>query len=270
MAKRKFKNKVVAITGASGNLGLELSLRFGKNGAKIIALDLRKDALAHLSKLLDKHKIPHITEVCDITDEENCRTTLQECVKKMGRIDVLINNAGITHIERYRSMDKEKNILKKVMNVNFYGAVNCADAVLEQIIERKGMIINISSVAGFAPLLGRTAYAASKHALHGFFESLRSELVDTGTKILMVCPSFVGPSKKVNPNLGDQSIHQPKKVLGKVADPSKVAAQIYQAAREERNTLIVGKTGRISYYLRRLAPKKYENIMTDRLKNEVF
>ena len=127
----------------------------------------------------------------------------------------------------------------------------------------------MSSVAGFAPLVGRTAYSASKHALHGFFETLRAELVETGTQVMMVCPSFIGNSYYTylaQEEAEASAIHQPKKMIGQVMPPDKIAKQILRAANRNRDLLVLGRTGRLSYFFHRFFPRWYERIMTKKLK----
>lgn len=258
MAKRNFKDKVVVITGATGGLGRELCFRFGKAGAKITALDLNAAPLEDLQKELLAKQIQVFTSVCDVTDEQNCQNSIAAARQKFGKIDTLINNAGITHIERFRP--EQTKIVKKIMDVNVMGSVYCTAAVLDDIIMNKGMFINLSSVAGFAPLVGRTGYSASKFALHGFFESLRAELKENGVNVLMVCPSFI------NTGIGETT-NQPKTTVGSYARPSDVANLIFQAAEQERKQLITGRTGKLSWIIRKLAPGLYEHLMIGKMKD---
>jgi len=267
---RDFKNKVIVVTGASGNLGTAICKRFAKAGAKIAALDINEAALTKLQKELSEDKIEVLPLICDITNKESCKSAVQKILDKWGRIDGLANNAGITHIERYTNMDKSKEITRRIMEVNFFGSVNCTEAMLDQIRKNKGLIINISSVAGFAPLLGRTAYAASKHALHGFFESLGSELEEEGVHCLMVCPSFIqAPKNTGGANATNNSIYQKKKKIGKDVSPDEIADDIHTYCLKGKKLLVSGKTGRLSYFLRRFFPNFYERKMIEKLKNEL-
>lgn len=268
--KRNFKNKVVIITGASGNLGRAICKRFGQAGAQIVALDLNTTLLTDLEAELKKEQIKVLSIACDITNKKSCQGAIEQVLSTWGRIDGLVNNAGITHIERYTQMDKTKEITRRVMEVNFFGAVNCTEVVLEQICQQKGVFINISSVAGFAPLLGRTAYAASKHALHGFFESLRTELQEEGVHCMMVCPSFIqAPAKGKAADIGKNAIYQQKKTIGKSISADEIAKDIFAYCLANKPLLIAGKTGKISYWLHRFFPKIYERAMIKRLKHDI-
>lgn len=262
------RDKTIVITGASGNLGLAFCERFGREGVRIAALDLHPQGLQALSDYLQSKQIEHEVFVCDITNRTQCLSVLQAVQARFGRVDVLINNAGITHIQRFREMDGERDIVRRVMEVNLLGAVYCTEAVLSQLIQHKGLIINISSVAGFAPLLGRTAYSASKHALHGFFESLRAELHADGVHCLMVCPSFVAAQSPIATN-SDSPIYQPKKIIGNALDPQTIADAVYRAALRRRRILVLGRTGKLSYWMQRLFPALYERLMRRKLEKEL-
>lgn len=265
--KRDFKDKVLVVTGASGNLGRAICRQFAGVGMKIAALDINQISLDNLQVQLQKDGIEILPIVCDITDKLSCKTAMDKVLKRWGRIDALANNAGITHIERYTEMDKEKDIIRRVMEVNFFGSVNCTQACLDQIRQYKGFMVNISSVAGFAPLFGRTAYAASKHALHGFFESLRSELKEEGVHCLMVCPSFIqAPPEAINASSEKNSIYQNKKTVGKTVSAEKIAQDIYLYCQKNKPLLVSGKTGKMSYWLHRFLPRMYERVMINNLK----
>ena len=219
-------------------------------------------------KQLEGREIEVLPIVCDITNRAACEAMYTQVLTKWGRIDALVNNAGITHIERYVNMDKERQLTQKIMEVNFFGAVNCTEVCLSQLIQHQGVIVSISSVAGFAPLIGRTAYAASKHALHGFFESLRGELKEEGVHCLMVCPSFIEAPKNLDAALPN-SIYQNKKTIGKNVTAATIAKEIYSAVLKEKPLLVAGRTGKLSYWLHRLSPTLYEKVMLKKLKNSV-
>ncbi len=266
MSKRQFSGKNILITGAAGNLGSQLCLVFGKAGANILALDLKEEAIEVLSKELGAAKIPFYAQACDITNPDALQKAIADGRKALGPIDVLVNNAGITHIRPFAEVDNPDKVLRKVMEVNLFAPVMATQCLIKDLIENKGLIINISSVAGFAPLLGRTAYAASKHALHGYFESLRNEYIEQGLQCLMVCPSFIGadPHRVDISKTDEYSIYQQKKPLDYIS-PQVVALRIFRAASRNKARLIVGKAARIAYWLRRFFPSWYEKVMRKRV-----
>lgn len=257
-------SKVVVITGASGNLGLALCQHFAQAGWRVAALDISAENLEKLAHYLATKQLSILTAVNDVTNRNACLSAVQQILQHWGRIDVLINNAGITHIQPFREMDKGRDMVRRVMEVNLLGAVYMTEACLDAIISQKGVVVGISSVAGFAPLWGRTAYAASKHALHGFFNSLRTELVQEGVACLLVCPSFIAAHSPIL-DLSSSAIYQDKKTAGKPIMPDFAAQKIYEAVLRRRRLLIVGGTGKMAYWLSRLFPAWYERIMLKRI-----
>jgi short-subunit dehydrogenase len=182
---------------------------------------------------------------------------------------VLVNNAGISH--RSAFSDTQLDVLRRVMDVNFFGAVHCTHAAIASLRARKGQIITISSVAGFSPLIGRTGYAASKHALHGFFDSLRTEVQDDGVGVLMVCPSFIDTGiDRAALGADGQPAAQGRKTTGGETQPSEVAAATLDAARANKNMLLFSSTSKAAWWLSRLWPTRYASIMKRRLRAEIF
>jgi short-subunit dehydrogenase len=264
MAKLELKNKLVVITGAAGNLGRELCWAFALAGAKIGACDIDANALAALSAEFSAKNISIATATGDICQRQICLEMMADIRAQMqgATVAVLINNAGISHIQPFLETDPTADIERKVMSVNYFGAVNCTQAALDDIIDNQGVIVAISSIAGFSPLVGRTAYAASKHALHGFFSSLRAELQPKNVQCLLVCPSFVGASANIsNPT---SAIYQQKKTVGQNLTPDFVAAQVLTAVVCRRRLLVLGRMGKVAYWLHRFFPALYESQMRKR------
>lgn len=269
MSLRDFREKVVVVTGAAGGLGRALCFRFGAAGSRIVALDRDASALAALLSDLHATGITAITGVCDMSREEDCRHGIAAAIQAFGGIDVLGNNAGITHRSAFARTQPE--VIRRVMAVNFFGAMHCTYAALEQLMTQQGMIIVISSVAGFAPLIARTGYAASKHALHGFFDSLRSEIEPLGVKVLLVCPSFIQTGIEKNALAGDGNLaSHPQSIVGKRAAPDAAAGKIFAAAAKERRLLLPDAVSRSSWWVSRLAPRLYQRLMARRLGQEML
>lgn len=254
---RNYQNKTVVITGASGGLGTELCLRFGAAGAKIVATDFNKAALTALNQKLKEKNIPHYSFVCNITDEAELKEHMNRRPPEFLNTYLLINNVGITHIERFKP--EQTSLVKKIMDVNVMGCVYMTAIVLEELKKTSGQILNLSSVAGFAPLLGRTAYSASKFALHGFFESLRTELTAFGVTVGMISPSFI------DTGIGEDK-EKPKAKIGKVMTPDLAANLIFNGAKLDKRVILIGGTSKISWWLRKFAPKFYERKMIEKMK----
>ncbi len=256
--KQSWGNKNVVITGAARGLGAALCKRYLKAGANVIGGDLNMATLDH--KLFT-------AMTCDVTDEKSVDKVFETILKKFGGVDLLINNAGITNIKYFQRNTNEE--IRKVMDVNFFGSVYCTRSSWDSILERNGGIIAISSIAGIAPLIGRTAYSASKHALHGFFESLRAEHSDDDINIMMVCPSFIDTGLRKHMYKEDQSNENTGHVVGGNDSPDQVADLIFKGYNAKKKTLVTGRIGHISALLRKFLPDTYEKMMIKNLKAEL-
>lgn len=264
--KRDFKNKNVLITGAAGNLGTSLCLKFADAGCNIYAIDLNQETVSSVCSMLQENGYSASGFACDITNKEKLEQLIRKIQTELS-IDILINNAGITNIQKFEDILEPETVLRRLMEVNLFAPVLLTKYCLNDLINNKGLIINISSVAGFAPLLGRTAYSSSKHALQGYFESLRTELYDKGVHCLTACPSFIAADadRAANEAEHKNSVNQKKKLIGKALDPNMVAEKILKAAQKNQNTVIIGKTAKMSYFMFRFFPSIYERMMRKKL-----
>ena len=254
-----------AITGASGGLGRALCEELLARGARVSALDLAEDELSALTDALGGDRLT--THMLDVTSPEQCEQVLARAVEAYGPVDLLINNAGITHFST------ALETLHKVMEVNFGGALNCTKPLLPGLIERRGTVVAVSSVAGFAPLYGRSAYAASKHALVGFFSTLRSELEPVGARVLVVCPSFIDTqagkpaSEALYPGTGRPG--QATRTVGRSTSSEEAAGAIVEAIIRDERLLLLGRVAKLSWWLSRLLPGFFERMMARRTRAEV-
>ena len=268
MAHRDYQGKVVVITGGGGGLGGALARAWARRGARLALLDLDGAAAETQAARLEARGAQAMGLACDITREEQCRKALLQIVAAWGEVDVLVNNAGITHRSPFAST--ESQVLRRVMEVNYFGSLYCTQAALPHLLERRGQIVVISSVAGFAPLLGRTGYAASKHALHGLFGSLRGELAPQGVGVLVVCPGFTDTGIAHRALDGDGSItDHPQSTLGRVAQPDEVASAVVRAAARDGEFLVLSTVGRLSWLVYRLCPGLYGRLMARSLRREL-
>ena len=262
---RDFAGKTVVVTGAAGGLGCALALRFAAAGARIVALD--RDA-AVLQGLTFPGGTDAVRIACDVSSEADCLRAMAEARRAFGGVDVLINNAGITHRSAFTRT--EPAVIRRVMEVNFFGALHCTHAALEDLVARRGLVVAISSVAGFAPLVARTGYAASKHALHGFFDSLRTEIEPLGVKVLLVCPSFISTGIEKNALAGDGGpVRHAQSIVGGRSTPEAMAERIFRAAQAERRLLLPDRVSRLSWWVSRLAPRLYARLMVKKLEKEM-
>jgi dehydrogenase/reductase SDR family protein 7B len=180
------KNKVVIITGASSGIGRALAVEFDRLGANLAIAARNQAKLNQLSSALQGKD--HLLIQADVTVEKDCENLISSTIKKYGRIDVLINNAGISMRAIFESVDL--SVLRKLMDTNFWGTVYCSKFALPYLLQSKGSLVGVSSVAGYKGLPGRSGYSASKFAIHGLLEVIRIENMKKGLHVLIACPGF--------------------------------------------------------------------------------
>lgn len=261
-----YRRKVVLVSGGCSGIGRALVLRFARAGAHPVILDLDQPALDSLVQhLREHHHVEALGLCCDIADAEAVQRSVSLAIERFGGIDVLVNNAGITH--RSLFIETELAVFRRVMAVNFYGALHCTQAALPSLLARQGQIVVLSSLTGFAPLLYRSAYNASKHALHGLFDTLRMELEGTGVAITLACPGFTATDLRKNALVGDGSvIRQPAVVMGaEVASPTDVAEAIYRGALHRRRLLVLSNVNWRARLLARFFPRLFEKLLVPKL-----
>jgi NAD(P)-dependent dehydrogenase (short-subunit alcohol dehydrogenase family) len=266
-ANKVFDRKVVLITGGCAGIGRALAMRMAQAGARLVILDLNQAALDSLVQhLADHHNAESLGLLCDVADSpRRCSAPWRWRSNDSGGIDVLVNNAGITHRSTFAETSLE--VFQRVMAVNYFGALHCTQAALPSLIARRGQIIVLSSLSGIAPLLYRSAYNASKHALHGLFETLRYELKGSGVNVMLVCPGFTATDLRKNALVGDGSVAaQPPLAMGKVASPQDVADAIYQGALKRRRLLVLSNVDwRARVLARFFFPRLFERVLLPRL-----
>jgi NAD(P)-dependent dehydrogenase (short-subunit alcohol dehydrogenase family) len=268
LAARDFAGKAVVITGGAGGIGMALARSFGGVGAKIAIVDLLSSPLDRAKRELESAGIDAVALPCDITDMRQVVSAMDAVRTAFGGIDVLINNAGIVHRSAFAETRPE--VFRRVMEVNLFGALHCTQVCMADLLERKGLIIAVSSIAGLAPLYGRSGYAASKHAMHGLFESLAAEVADRGVGVLMVCPSFVETGLEAKTLGADgKRIKRPRSKVGELGDPDDVAREVLKAARAGKKRLVLTPVGKTSALLSRIAPGLYERLMIRSLRSEL-
>ena len=266
--RRAYAGRCVVITGAGGGLGRALALRFAREGARIAVLDIDAEGANATVASMRALGAEAIAVPCDVTDASACGVAMARVREAFGGVDVLVANAGITH--RSAFADTAPEVLRRVMAVNYFGAMHATHAALPMLLERRGQLIAISSVAGFAPLIARTGYAASKHALHGFFESLRSEVAPQGMAITLVCPAFIATNIDRHALGADgQPARHAQHVIGTPATPEAIAERILRGAARERRLILPDWVSRLSWFAVRFVPRLYAALMTRRLRGEL-
>jgi NAD(P)-dependent dehydrogenase (short-subunit alcohol dehydrogenase family) len=252
------------VTGAASGIGAAVARRFARAGARVAVLDLDEAGAGAVAAEIVRAGGEALALRCDVTSAEECQRAVRAAQGAFGGIDCLVNNAGITHVGLVR--DTDAAVLRRVMDVNFFGAVHCTQAALPSLLARRGAIAVLSSVAGFAPLATRAGYAASKHALHGFFDSLRAEHARDGLRVTLVCPSFVRTgigARALGPDGGPAPPGARTGVRGEVA-PEVVAEALYRGVERGRRLVLVQREARLSRWLARLWPAGYDALMVRR------
>jgi short-subunit dehydrogenase len=246
-----FENKIVAITGGSTGIGRALIEEMISRGAKIATCGRSQDKLYSL-QVKYSDKLIH-TVVADVSRENDCKRFIDSTINTFGGIDILINNAGISMKALVTETDLET--IRKVMDVNFWGTVYCTKFALQSIIERKGSIVGISSVAGYRGLPGRSGYSASKHAVNGWLEALRTELADTGVNVMWIAPGFTTSNIR-NAALDQNAEPKAESSLDEssLMSAEECARHVVRAIAKRKRTLVLTFTGKRAVILNKLFP----------------
>ncbi len=198
------KDKVIIITGASSGIGLASAAVLAESGAKLALAARSLDKLEQTAReLAAKYNTEVLPVKCDVSREEDCRNLVEETVKRFGRIDVLINNAGISMRAWFK--DLELSVEKSLMDVNFWGTVFCTKYALPYLLESKGQVVGVISIAGYIGLPGRTGYSASKFAIRGFLNTLRIEHLHDGLNVMIFAPGYIATNIRKSALLADGS-----------------------------------------------------------------
>ncbi|HEU5053677.1 MAG TPA: SDR family oxidoreductase [Hanamia sp.] len=246
-----FENKIVVITGGTDGIGKALVAGFLHKGASVSTCSRTEEKLSSLKKEFSGKSL--FTMTADVSNEVDCRNFIERTLEHFGKIDILINNAGISMRAEFK--DTDLDTLKKVMDINFWGAVYCTKFALDSIIKNKGSIVGVSSVAGFRGLPGRSGYSASKFALNGWLEALRTELLKTGVNVMWVCPGFTKSNIR-NAALNKNAEPQKESPLeeDKLMTAEECALHIMNAIKKRKRTIVLTFTGKETVYLNKLFP----------------
>ncbi len=253
-----FNDKVVVVTGGSDGIGRALIDTLIPLGAKIATCARNYDKLYNL-QLQYPNVLLH-TMACDVSNENDCKRFIDSVIEVFGHIDILINNAGISMHSLFNDVDVD--VMKKVMDVNFFGAVYCTKYSLPFIIENKGTVVGISSTAGYRGLPGRSGYSASKFALQGWLEALRSEMTSTGVNIMWVSPGFTASNIR-NAALNEKGEAQGESPLdeSKLMSAEECARHIIKSIEKRKRTLILTSSGKLAVFMNKFFPAWSDKLM---------
>ncbi|MEJ2005552.1 MAG: SDR family oxidoreductase [Cyclobacteriaceae bacterium] len=247
------KDKVVIIPGGSSGIGKALAEEFGTKGSMILITGRKEEALLKALEDLRSKNIRAEAIVSDVSKEEDNQKMADYALEKFGKIDVLINNAGISMRAMFEDVDLD--VVKKVMDINFFGVLYATKYCLPHIVEQKGSVVGISSIAGFRGLPGRTGYSSSKFALQGFLEVLRTEMLYKGVHVLTACPGFTASNirKRSLTADGSEQGESPRKEE-KMMTAEECAHHIYRATVKRKKYLILTLQGKMTVFLNKWFP----------------
>ena len=254
------RDRVVVITGASKGIGAELARQLAARGAK---LALAARTMAELEEVAGRCRPSAggvITVKCDVAVERDCQALMAGAALAFGGIDVLVNNAGATMWARFEEL-QDLEPLRRIMQVNYMGSVYCTAHALPYLRRSRGLLVGISSLAGRTGVPTRTGYAASKHAMTGFFDSLRIELAGSGVDVTMVYPGFVSTGIRENATGPDGKPIRVSPVReGEVMTVEACAARIVRAIERREREVVMTARGKMGLWLKLVAPGLVDRI----------
>lgn len=255
------EKKVVWITGASSGIGEALAYEFNKKGTLLILSARREEELLRVQSGCENWEETVKILPLDLENAASLQQKTEEAIKLFGSVDMLINNGGVS--QRAFAVDSKMETIRKVMEVNFFGTVALTKALLPYLIKQKsGHIVVISSVMGKVGTKHRSVYAASKHALHGWFDCLRQEVYDHNIDVSLVCPGFVKTNVTVNALTADGGKHNKMDDAQKNAmSPEEFARRLFPKLAKRKEEIYIGGTEILAVYLKRLSPGLLNRIL---------
>jgi short-subunit dehydrogenase len=260
------KNKVVVITGASSGIGRALAREFASRGSKLSLAARRTELLEELRAELPGTEI--LIQTTDVSNENDCRTLIEETIKRFGQIDVLINNAGISMRALFEEVDLK--VIRQLMDVNFFGTVYCSKYALPHLLKSKGSLVGVISIAGYVGLPGRTGYSASKFAIRGFLDTLRIENLKKDLHVLVAAPGFTASEVRrvALTNDGSQQGETPRDE-SQMMSSEDCAHHIAVAIKKRKRELILTFTeGKLTVFLGKFFPALLDRLTYNHMAKE--
>lgn len=262
------KNKVVIITGASSGIGKALAFAFAEEKYDLVLGSRSIDKLNEIRIQLESNGINVLTVTTDVTIESDCKNLIDRSVERFGGIDILINNAGISMRALFRDVNLE--VMKELMAVNFWGTVYCTHYALPHLLERRGSLTGVISIAGYIGLPGRAGYSASKFAVRGFLNTLRIENLKNGLHVLVVAPGFTSSNIRITARTADgsQQGESPRDESGMMS-AEEVAKAILSAIRRRKSSLILTFVeGKFTVFASKLFPRLLDRLAYNHMAKE--
>ncbi len=261
------KGKIVIVTGGSSGIGKAIALKFAACGARVVITGRDMFRLNAVGLELSKFTSDFLIVKADVSVYEDCEKIINETIDRFGTIDVLINNAGIS----MRGLFNETglDVIKKVMDTNFWGTVYCTKLALPFLLKSHGTIVGISSIAGKKGLPGRTAYSASKFAIEGFFETVRTENLKNNLHVLIACPGFTASGIR-NSSLGPDGNPQNESPRNEanMMTAEEVAEHIHHAVIKRKRDLVLSTNGKLTVLLNKFFPGWMDKVVYNHMAKE--
>jgi dehydrogenase/reductase SDR family protein 7B len=261
------KKKVVVITGGSSGIGLACAFKFGRMGYNVCISARNEARLREAESQLNEAGITVEGVVGDVGVEEDCKRMIDAAVSRFGRLDVLINNAGISMRAFFKDLDI--SVIRRLMETNFFGTLYCTKFGMDHLLETKGSVVGVSSVAGYQGLPGRTGYSASKFAMEGFLKALRLENHNTGLHVMIVCPGYTESNIRKTALVADGSKQgESPREENKMMTAEEVADHIYNGVVARKKRVVLTTQGKLSYFLSKFLPGLVDKLVIKTIEKE--
>lgn len=260
MKETVFQENVIIITGASFGIGKQLALQLADHRAWLSITARNAEKLEEVSKQCSQRGGRVIAMPTDIADQSQCQNLIERTVAEYGRIDTLINNAGIGLVSRFDEL-QDLCLFEKVIQINFFGSVYCTYYALPYLKKNQGRLVGVSSLRGKFPSATADGYGASKHAMAGFFDSLRIELTNSGISVTMIYPGWVSTG------ISSRALRADGNITGEISEHEKGAMPVDTCARiiihavaKRKREVVMTFQGKFGLWLRLLAPRVIDKI----------
>jgi len=264
---KSVKDKVVIITGATSGIGKACAEAFGREGAKVVITGRNAEKLKETQIFLEKQNIEVLALQLDVSKENDNKELAEKTIERFGQLDILINNAGISMRALFKDLDL--SVMKSLMDINFWGTVYATKYCLPHIIKTKGSIVGVSSIAGFRGLPARTGYSASKFAMQGFLEALRTEMRTQNVHVLIACPGYTSSNIRNTALLQDGTAQgSSPKDEQKMMSSEECANHILKATKKRKNILILTSQGKLTVFLNKLFPSFMDKLVLNAIAKE--
>lgn len=261
------KNAVVLITGGTSGIGRACALEFGRAGAHVVITGRDMKKLTTTANELDASGIKYLTVQGDVGLAVDATRAVAETITAFGRIDVLINNAGLSM--RAKFADTDVKVLEQLMQTNFFGTVYTTKAALPHLLASRGTIVGISSIAGYRGLPGRTGYSASKFAMNGFLEALRTEMLPQGVNVLTAAPGFTASNIRHTALLADgRAQNDTPRDEGKMMTSEEVAYRLRRAVEKRQRSFVLTGEGKLVVFLNKWLPGLMDRMVLNKFRKE--